>query len=86
MDVINSFHFCKHVIEVLELPSKRFPAQGRLIVEAVSAQRRVWLAAAAKRSHAIADLPDVIVDAVRKAKVDKLSYTRAKRKEKPILK
>ncbi|MGA9795494.1 MAG: hypothetical protein WBQ17_08150 [Rhizomicrobium sp.] len=36
----------------------------------MSAERYDWLAAA-KRSHAVQDLPDAIVAAVRGAKIDK---------------
>ena len=34
-------------------------------------KRSEWLAAAAKRSHAVEDLPDTIIEAVRAAKMDK---------------
>jgi hypothetical protein len=48
----------------------------------MSAECYDWLIAASKRSHAIADLPDTIIDAVRKAKMDKRSKSPAKRKRK----
>ncbi len=44
---------------------------GRRELVLMSAERYDWLLAASKRSHAVADLPDTIVDAVRKAKMDK---------------
>jgi hypothetical protein len=34
-------------------------------------KRAEWLIAAAKRSHAVEDLPDTIIEAVRSAKMDK---------------
>ena len=37
----------------------------------LTAKRSEWLAAAAKRSHAIEELPDTIIEAVRVAKMDK---------------
>ena len=36
-----------------------------------SAKRYEWLLAAAKRSYAVEDLPDTIIEAVRSAKMDK---------------
>ena len=44
---------------------------GRRELVLMSAERYDWLMAAAKRSHAAADLPDTIVEAVRTAKMDK---------------
>lgn len=44
---------------------------GRRELVLMSAERYDWLMAAVKRSHAIEDLPDVIVEAVRTAKMDK---------------
>ena len=37
----------------------------------MSAKRYHWLVAAAKRSHAVENLPDTIIEAVRSAKMDK---------------
>lgn len=37
----------------------------------MSAERYDWLMAAAKRSHAVEDLPDTIIEAVRSAKMAK---------------
>lgn len=37
----------------------------------VSAERGEWLTAAVKRSHAVEDLPDAIIETVRAAKMDK---------------
>jgi prevent-host-death family protein len=44
---------------------------GRRELVLMSAERYDWLIAASKRSHAVADLPETIMDAVRKAKMDK---------------
>jgi prevent-host-death family protein len=44
---------------------------GRRELVLMSAERYDWLIAAAKRSHAVEDLPDTIIDAVRTAKMDK---------------
>jgi prevent-host-death family protein len=55
---------------------------GRRELVLMSAERYDWLIAASKRSHAIADLPDTIVDAVRKAKMDKSKGTLSKKKRK----
>lgn len=43
---------------------------GRRELVLMSAERYDWLMAASKRSHAIEDLPDTIVEAVRNAKMD----------------
>jgi prevent-host-death family protein len=56
---------------------------GRRELVLMSAERYDWLIAASKRSHAIVDLPDTIVDAVRKAKISKSSKSPVKRKRKP---
>jgi prevent-host-death family protein len=55
---------------------------GRRELVLMSAERYDWLIAASKRSHAIADLPDTIVDAVRNAKVAKSKGTISKKKRK----
>jgi prevent-host-death family protein len=57
---------------------------GRRELVLMSAERYDWLLAASKRSHAVADLPDTIVDAVRKAKMDKPSKPSVKRRRKSI--
>jgi prevent-host-death family protein len=44
---------------------------GRREFVLMSAERYDWLLAASKRSHAVQDLPDTIVDAVRSAKMNK---------------
>lgn len=44
---------------------------GRRELVLMSAERYDWLMAAAKRSHAVEDLPDTIVEAVRSARMDK---------------
>jgi prevent-host-death family protein len=44
---------------------------GRRELVLMSAERYDWLMAAVKRSHAIHDLPDAVIDAVRHAKMDK---------------
>ena len=44
---------------------------GRRELVLMSAERYDWLMAAVKRSHAIQDLPDAVIDAVRSAKMDK---------------
>lgn len=44
---------------------------GRRELVLMSVERYDWLMAAAKRSHAVEDLPDTIVEAVRAAKMDK---------------
>ena len=44
---------------------------GRRELVLMSAERYDWLVAASKRSHAIQDLPDTIIEAVRSAKMDK---------------
>jgi prevent-host-death family protein len=44
---------------------------GRRELVLMSAERYDWLMAAAKRSHAIEDLPNTILEAVRSAKMDK---------------
>jgi prevent-host-death family protein len=44
---------------------------GRRELVLISAERYDWLVAAARRSHAIEELPDTIVDAVRNARMDK---------------
>ncbi len=44
---------------------------GRRELVLMSAERYDWLLAAAKRSHAVEDLPDTIIEAVRSAKMDK---------------
>lgn len=44
---------------------------GRRELVLMSAERYDWLMAAVKRSHAIEDLPDTIIEAVRNAKMDK---------------
>jgi prevent-host-death family protein len=44
---------------------------GRRELVLMSAERYDWLLAASKRSHAVEELPETIVDAVRKAKMDK---------------
>ena len=44
---------------------------GRRELVLISAERYDWLLAAAKRSHAVEDLPDTIIGAVRMAKMDK---------------
>lgn len=44
---------------------------GRRELVLMSAERYDWLVAASKRSHAIQDLPDAIVEAVRSARMDK---------------
>ncbi|HWA89198.1 MAG TPA: type II toxin-antitoxin system prevent-host-death family antitoxin [Rhizomicrobium sp.] len=44
---------------------------GRRELVLISAERYDWLMAASRRSHAIQDLPDTIVEAVRSAKMDK---------------
>lgn len=43
---------------------------GRRELVLMSAERYDWLIAASKRSHAIEELPDTIVEAVRNAKMD----------------
>jgi prevent-host-death family protein len=44
---------------------------GRRELVLMSAERYDWLLAASKRSHAVEELPETVVDAVRKAKMDK---------------
>jgi prevent-host-death family protein len=44
---------------------------GRRELVLMSAERYDWLMAASKRSHAIEELPDTIVEAVRAAKMSK---------------
>ena len=44
---------------------------GRRELVLMSAERYDWLVAASKRSHAVQDLPDAIVKAVRAATMDK---------------
>lgn len=44
---------------------------GRRELVLMSAERYDWLLAASKRSHAIVDLPDAVVDVVRKPKAPK---------------
>jgi prevent-host-death family protein len=44
---------------------------GRRELVLISAERYDWLVAAARRSHAIEELPDSIVEAVRNARMDK---------------
>jgi len=44
---------------------------GRRELVLMSAERYDWLVAASRRSHATEDLPETIVDAVRKAAMDK---------------
>ena len=44
---------------------------GRRELVLMSAERYDWLMAALKRSHAIEELPDTIVEAVRAAKMNK---------------
>jgi prevent-host-death family protein len=44
---------------------------GRRELVLMSAERYDWLMAAAKHSHAIEDLPETIIEAVRSAKMDK---------------
>jgi prevent-host-death family protein len=44
---------------------------GRRELVLMSAERYDWLLAASKRSHAVEELPETIVDAFRKAKMDK---------------
>jgi prevent-host-death family protein len=44
---------------------------GRRELVLISAERYDWLVAAARRSHAIEELPDTIVEAVRNARMDK---------------
>ena len=44
---------------------------GRRELVLMSAERYDWLIAAAKRGHAVEDLPDTIIEAVRAAKMDK---------------
>jgi prevent-host-death family protein len=44
---------------------------GRRELVLMSAERYDWLLAASKRSHAVEELPETIVEAVRKAKMDK---------------
>lgn len=56
---------------------------GRRELVLMSAEHYDWLIAASKRRHAVADLPDTIVDAVCKAKIDKSSKPSVKRKRKP---
>jgi prevent-host-death family protein len=56
---------------------------GRRELVLMSAERYDWLLAASKCSHVTADLPDTIVDAVRKAKIGKPSKASVKRKRKP---
>lgn len=51
---------------------------GRRELVLMSAERYDWLIAASKRSHAIAELPDPVVDAVRYAKMDKRHAPRKK--------
>jgi prevent-host-death family protein len=45
--------------------------RGRRELVLMSAERYDWMMAAAKRSHAVEDLPDTIIEAVRSAKMDK---------------
>jgi prevent-host-death family protein len=44
---------------------------GRRELVLLSAERYDWLLAASRRSHAVEELPETIVEAVRKAKMDK---------------
>jgi len=44
---------------------------GRRELVLMSAERYDWLMAAAKRSHAVEDLPDTIIEAVRSTKMDR---------------
>lgn len=44
---------------------------GRRELVLMSAERYDWLMAASKRSHAVQDLPDTIIGAVRTAKMNK---------------
>ncbi|MBS0276336.1 MAG: type II toxin-antitoxin system prevent-host-death family antitoxin [Proteobacteria bacterium] len=44
---------------------------GRRELVLMSAERYDWLLAASRRSHAVEDLPETIVEAVRKSKMDK---------------
>ena len=44
---------------------------GRREFVLMSAERYDWLMAASKRSHAVEDLPDTVIEAVRNAKMDK---------------
>jgi prevent-host-death family protein len=44
---------------------------GRRELVLMSAERFDWLMAAAKRSYAVEDLPDTIIEAVRSTKMDK---------------
>lgn len=44
---------------------------GRRELVLISAERYDWLLAASRRSHAVEQLPETIVDAVRNAKMDK---------------
>jgi len=44
---------------------------GRRELVLMSAERYDWLMATVKRSHAVQDLPEAIIEAVRGAKMDK---------------
>ncbi len=44
---------------------------GRRELVLMSAERYDWLVAASKRSHSTEDLPETIVEAVRRSKMDK---------------
>lgn len=44
---------------------------GRRELVLMSAERYDWLLAASRRSHAVEEIPETIVEAVRKSKMDK---------------
>ena len=44
---------------------------GRRELVLMSAERYDWLLAASRRSHAVEELPETVVEAVRKSKMDK---------------
>jgi prevent-host-death family protein len=54
---------------------------GRRELVLMSAERYDWLLAASRRSHAVEELPETIVDAARKAKRP-LTVTKRKKKSK----
>ncbi|MBS0275427.1 MAG: type II toxin-antitoxin system prevent-host-death family antitoxin [Proteobacteria bacterium] len=51
---------------------------GRRELVLMSVERYDWLMAASRRSHAVEELPETIVDAVRKSKMDKRRAVRKK--------
>lgn len=54
---------------------------GRRELVLLSAERYDWLLAARKRSHRTEDLPETIIEAVRKSKMDKRHAAARKQKK-----